>query len=182
MAGLFWRFCMYSFLGYLLERLYAAATRSPRQVRKGFLLLPLCPVYGLGILMVETLPPALTGNFFSLALWGGLAATAVEYAVHWAYDVGLGVKFWDYTGVWGNVNGRVSLPFSLAWGVLLAALYPWIQPRLAEAAASLAPVWTWAAVPVAAVDGAVSLGLLWRYHDPEVLTLEAWPKHEKKAV
>ena len=77
MAGIFWRFCRYSFLGYLLERLYAAATRSPRQVRKGFLLLPLCPVYGLGILMVETLPPALTGNFFSLALWGGLAATAV---------------------------------------------------------------------------------------------------------
>ena len=78
MAGLFWRFCMYSFLGYLLERLYAAATRSPRQVRKGFLLLPLCPVYGLGVLAVEALPPALTGNFFSLALWGGLTATAVD--------------------------------------------------------------------------------------------------------
>lgn len=92
MAGLFWRFCMYSFLGYLLERLYAAATRSPRQVRKGFLLLPLCPVYGLGVLAVEALPPALTGNFFSLALWGGLTATAVEYAVHWAYDCGAGGK------------------------------------------------------------------------------------------
>ena len=96
--------------------------------------------------------------------------------------VGLGVKFWDYTGVWGSLNGRISVPFSLAWGVLLAVLYPWLQPRLAEAAASLAPVWTWAAVPVAAVDGAVSLALLWRYHDPEVLTLVAWPKHEKKAA
>ena len=110
MAGLFWRFCMYSFLGYLLERLYAAATRSPRQVRKGFLLLPLCPVYGLGVLAVEALPPALTGNFFSLALWGGLTATAVEYAVHWAYDVGLGVKFWDYTGVWGSALPLASAP------------------------------------------------------------------------
>ena len=169
MAGIFWRFCMYSFLGYLLERLYAAATRSPRQVRKGFLLLPLCPVYGLGILMVETLPPALTGNFFSLALWGGLAATAVEYAVHWAYDVGLGVKFWDYTGVWGNVNGRVSLPFSLAWGALSLPMVWWVHPRLAPLLAAIPAPVTWLAIATVCADLALSAVLLRRSGDRNCL-------------
>ena len=28
----------------------------------------------------------------------------------------LGVSFWDYTGVFGNLRGRVCLPFSLACG------------------------------------------------------------------
>ena len=42
----FWLFLLYSFGGYVLEKLYAAARRSPHQVRKCFLLLPLCPVYG----------------------------------------------------------------------------------------------------------------------------------------
>ena len=41
-----WLFCLYSFLGYLLEKIFAAVTGSRHQVRKCFLLLPLCPVYG----------------------------------------------------------------------------------------------------------------------------------------
>ena len=45
----FWLFLLYSFAGYGLEKLFAAATASPQQVRKCFLLLPLCPVYGLNI-------------------------------------------------------------------------------------------------------------------------------------
>ena len=48
----FWLFLLYSFGGYVLEKLYAAARRSPHQVRKCFLLLPLCPVYGLAMLAV----------------------------------------------------------------------------------------------------------------------------------
>lgn len=42
----FWLVIFYSFGGYLLEKGYAAAVRSPHRVRKCFLLLPLCPVYG----------------------------------------------------------------------------------------------------------------------------------------
>ena len=42
MAKWFVYFILYSFLGYLLEKIYALATHSNRQVRKCFLLLPLC--------------------------------------------------------------------------------------------------------------------------------------------
>ena len=52
-----WLFCLYSFLGYLLEKIFAAVTGSRHQVRKCFLLLPLCPVYGLGMAAVLALPP-----------------------------------------------------------------------------------------------------------------------------
>ena len=77
MSLLLWTFWTYSFFGYLLERGYAAATRAAQPPGKGFLLLPLCPVYGLGALAVLALPPALTDGFWSLALWGGLTATVV---------------------------------------------------------------------------------------------------------
>ena len=53
-----WTFWTYSFLGYLLERGYAIATHADRQARKCFLLLPMCPVYGLGALAVLALPEA----------------------------------------------------------------------------------------------------------------------------
>ena len=125
-----WTFWTYSFLGYLLERGYAIATHADRQARKCFLLLPMCPVYGLGALAVLALPESLSGSFWSLALWGGLAATAVEYAVHVLYDRLLGVRFWDYSQVRWNLRGRVCLPFSLAWSLLVAAGLPVIQAAM----------------------------------------------------
>ena len=47
---LLWYFWIYSFLGYLLEKGFAKVTGAKLQGRKCFLLFPLCPVYGLGML------------------------------------------------------------------------------------------------------------------------------------
>ena len=48
-ADRFWEFFFYSFAGYLLEKGFARRTHASQQIRKGLLLLPLCPVYGLGM-------------------------------------------------------------------------------------------------------------------------------------
>ena len=69
-----WYFWIYSFLGFLLERMFAALTRAEHRARRCFLLLPLCPVYGLGMLAVLALPSALP--FWALALWGGVMAVS----------------------------------------------------------------------------------------------------------
>ena len=53
-----WYFVLYSFLGFLLEVGYARCTGGRRD-RKRTLLLPLCPVYGLGALAVLALPEAI---------------------------------------------------------------------------------------------------------------------------
>ena len=79
-----WQFWTYSFLGYLLEKAFAAATHAPNQVRRCFFLMPMCPVYGLGAMAVLALPPEMSDSFLSLAWWGGVTATAAEYAVHLA--------------------------------------------------------------------------------------------------
>ena len=67
----FWLFLWYSFLGYILEKLFAAAVRSPHRVRKCLLLLPLCPVYGLAMLAVLQLPNDMTDTWWRLALTAG---------------------------------------------------------------------------------------------------------------
>ena len=161
-----WYFWIYSFLGYLLEKLFAAVTRAEQQGRKCFLLLPLCPVYGLGMLAVLALPRM---QGWALVLWGGLAATAVEYAVHWAYERFLHVRFWDYSETFGNLRGRVCLPFSLAWGALTAAAVRWVQPVVASAAARTIPAVTALCLAVFAADAALSARVLRRSGDAEAL-------------
>lgn len=166
-----WLFWTYSFLGYLLEKGYAAVTASPRQARKCFFLLPLCPVYGLGALAVLALPPELTEGFWSLALWGALTATAVEYAVHLLYDRLLWVQFWDYSRVRWNIRGRVCLPFTLAWGLLTATALPPLQALLVPALSAAPPGLTYVLLLVTTADGVISAALLRRTGDPECLRL-----------
>lgn len=165
---LLWYFWIYSFLGYLLEKAFAKGTHARQQGRKCFLLLPLCPVYGLGMLAVLALPERWTSGGW-LILWGGFTATAVEYIVHWGYDVLLGVRFWDYSNLFGNLQGRICLPFALIWGVLTAMSVRWIQPAVERLAERTLPEVTYLCLLVFAVDALCSLRVLQVRKDPEAL-------------
>ena len=168
----FWYFLFYSFLGFLLEVGYAWWTGGPLD-RKCLLLLPLCPVYGLGACAVLLLPGAVLRSPVLLVIVGGLTATAVEYGVHLLYDRLLGVRFWDYTQVRGNLRGRVCLPFSLAWGLLTGAALPPVQRALGPVLAAVPPAVTYAVLLVFTADAVVSLRLLRRAGDPGILSLRA---------
>ena len=166
-----WLFCLYSFLGYLLEKAFAAAAGSRHQVRKCFLLLPLCPVYGLAMLAVLHLPADLTRGFFRLAFYGGLTATAVDYAVHFLYDKLLGVMFWDYSGTHMDLNRRVCVPFAVIWGLLTAFSVRYVQPLLHPIAANVPP---WAGLTLLLLlvaDSFFSVRLLRRTHNVDLLGL-----------
>ena len=122
----FWYFLFYSFVGFLLEVVFARATGGhPR--RKCLLLLPLCPVYGLGAcLIVGTVSPF--SHPIVLFGIGSLLSTACEYLMAAFYEEVLGTAFWDYSQLPLNLHGRVCLPFSLAWGFLSIPLVRWLHP------------------------------------------------------
>ena len=168
----FWYFLFYSFLGFLLEVGYAWWTGGDLD-RKCLLLLPLCPVYGLGACAVLLLPGAVLRSPVLLVIVGGLTATAVEYGVHLLYDRLLGVRFWDYSRLPGNFQGRVCLPFSLAWGLLTGAALPPVQRALGPVLAAIPPAVTYAVLLVFTADAVVSLRLLRRAGDPGILSLRA---------
>ncbi len=169
----FWLFLFYSFLGYLLERMFAKVTRSPRQVRKCFLILPLCPVYGLAMTAFLALTDLAAIGPWELIFRGGLICTLVEYLVHAIYEGVFGVTFWDYSGVPGNVWGRVCLPFSVAWGLLSAGAAAWLNPALAALAALASPALTYGMLLLLVTDAFLSADLLLRYHDTELLSLRS---------
>lgn len=137
MAEVFWQFFLYSFLGFLLELVFARITRSDKQDRKCLLFLPLCPVYGLGAVLILHLPAAVQRSPLLLYLCAVAVATAVEYGTDWLCERALGVRFWDYSALRWNWNGRVCLVFSLAWGVLAFGLVRVVHPALAGLIAAI---------------------------------------------
>jgi uncharacterized membrane protein len=170
MSYWFWIVVLYSFLGFLLEKGFALATRSPHQTRK-CQIFPLCPVYGLAMAAILVLPGELTATLPRLIVFGGAAATGVEYVLHVFYDRVLSVRFWDYSRIPGNLRGRICLPFSLVWGVLAALAVHFVQPVVMLLIAAIPPVVTYFALLLLTADVVLSCTALVRTTDVDVVRL-----------
>lgn len=160
----FWSFMAYSFLGFLLETAFAAASGGRRN-RKGLLVLPMCPVYGAGACLILLLPPWVQARPWALYPLGGLAATAAEYLAALYHQRVLGVRFWCYDGLPGSIQGRVCLPFSLAWGMLALGLVYWLHPMLAPWLAQIPAPVSWMALITLAADSLFTGLILRQYQD-----------------
>ncbi len=160
----FWFFTLYSTLGCLLEIVFARLTRS-RPDRKRFLVLPLCPVYGLGACLCLLVAPLVQNNPGLLFLTGGVVCTAVEYLTALWYERVLGVAFWDYSGQRGNLWGRVCVPFSAAWGVLVLGLVYGLHPAIQALVDAIPDSLALLALPTVAADGIASGVMLRRTRD-----------------
>lgn len=172
MSRWFLYFLFYSFAGYCLEKLFAWFTHAPKQVRKCFLLLPLCPVYGLAMAVLLAAAPPEAG-FWQTALLGGFVCTAAEYVVHFFYDKVFHVQFWDYRPLPGHICGRICPQFSAAWGLLSAAAVRWIQPLVSIAAAAVPPEAAYLLWLVLVADCVLTGTLLLRRRDTELLSIGA---------
>lgn len=122
-----WYLLVYSFLGYLLEVAYAKIVHGRGSGRKCLLLLPLCPVYGVGGVAIVALSGVYPQPLWVMGVGFG-AATVVELLFGLYYKYVLGVAFWNYSQIRWNVGGLVCLPFSLAWSGLALALVYTVHP------------------------------------------------------
>ena len=161
MAAWFWYFVLYSFLGFLVEVVFARITHNPKRDRKCLYFLPLCPVYGLGVLLMLALPAA-RSNSRMLFLWAALSATGAEYLMDLFYDRVLGVSFWDYSHLPLNLHGRVCLLFSFFWGILGLIAVRLVHPLAAELVSRIPQAVTLPAALFLALDIGFSVFVLRR--------------------
>lgn len=161
MAAWFWYFVLYSFLGFLVEVVFARITHNPKRDRKCLYFLPLCPVYGLGVLLMLALPAA-RSNPWLLFLWAALSATGAEYLMDLFYDRVLGVSFWDYSHLPLNLHGRVCLLFSFFWGILGLIAVRLVHPLVVELVSHIPQAVTLPAALFLALDIGFSVFVLRR--------------------
>ena len=170
MAYWFLLFVIYSLLGCGLEKIYAYITESPKQTRKCFLLLPLCPVYGLSMTTVTTIAPVIHADLIRILIFGAVC-TLTEYLVHLFYDRLFGVRFWDYSALHGNVKGRICPQFAAVWGILSTLAVRYVHPAIVRILRGVPLTATFLLWIIFAADCALSAALLARHHDTEALSL-----------
>jgi uncharacterized membrane protein len=130
-ALLLW-FCIFSVAGWLWETLFDTIKKGTWQNR-GFLFGPLCPIYGVcavaGVLAVRLLAAAGHEPSALQIFLGALVGSAVvEYVTSYVLERFFHARWWDYSRVPLNINGRVSLPTSVLFGLAGVAVRAWIYP------------------------------------------------------
>lgn len=51
-----------------------------------------------------------------------------EYITDFFLQALFGTKWWDYTGEFLNLNGRITLSFSIVWGIAAILFIKFVQP------------------------------------------------------
>lgn len=123
-------FIIYSILGYLIETLFGLVTKGVIESRQSFLYGPFCAIYGLGAVIMIGLLQYFNKNNFSLFFGGFLIGSVVEYLVSLFGEMMLHVKWWDYSNMPLNINGRICVYFSIFWGILAIFLMTYINKKV----------------------------------------------------
>ncbi len=118
-----WLFCFLSLIGWLWEVLLYLATEH-RFVNRGVLFGPWLPIYGAGGLFLYFLFFRVKKHPVWIFLLSALVCSALEYFCSWFLEKSWGVRWWDYSDYFGNLNGRICLLGSVLFGVgALALIY-----------------------------------------------------------
>lgn len=120
-------FIVYSVLGWCMETVYCSILER-RFVPRGFLFGPMCPIYGVGVLMMVCWFQPLMDRPVLFYLTATVCMSAWEYFVGWFLETTTHIKYWDYSMYRFNLQGRICLWVCLTWGVLAYVVIFWIHP------------------------------------------------------
>ena len=144
-------FFIYSFFGWIFESTYVSLLQR-RFVNRGFLRIPMLPLYGTGAVMMLWLSLPVQDSVVLVYFAGVVGATVLEYVTGYVMEKLFKMKYWDYSNQPFNLHGYICLSSSVAWGFLTIFLTEVIHRPIAEFVLGMNP---WAEAVLLVVVGAV---------------------------
>ena len=120
-------FFIYAFIGWLLETIYCIYEMG-YFTKRGFLFGPLCPIYGYGAVILLLFLQPVKNNMLKLFFTAAIVFTILEYLVGYGLEALFLMNFWDYTGQFLNINGRITLAFCVIWGLFAILFINYLHP------------------------------------------------------
>ena len=128
---LFLTFIIYSCLGWCVEEFYAIVITKTK-TNRGFLVGPLCPIYGFTSIALILLLNNFKDNLIILFLLSVVIAAVIEYLASYILEKWFDAKLWDYSNDSKyQIKGRIALftliPFGVLGTVAVTLINPFIQ-------------------------------------------------------
>ena len=122
-------FFTYSLVGWLWEVFYYIVSTG-MLVNRGTMHGPWLPIYGCGGILIILLLKPLRDKPVWLFIGATTVCGVVEYTTAWALETFLHKKWWDYTGYFLNIHGRVCFEGLLVFGMAGMAFTYVFSPML----------------------------------------------------
>ena len=120
-------FIIYSFMGWLMEVIVVSIVNHKLSSR-GFLIGPVCPIYGVSVVAMTLLLTRYGDDYFTLFCMSFLICTVIEYSTSIIMEKLFKTRWWDYTQKRFNLNGRVCLQNSILFGILGVLVIKFLNP------------------------------------------------------
>lgn len=120
-------FIIYAFLGWLME-VGCQLVEKKKFVNRGFLLGPICPIYGYGVLGILFLIGRDTSDILGVFLKSILICSVLEYMTSYIMEKLFKARWWDYSQKRFNINGRICLETMLPFGILGTTIVYLVNP------------------------------------------------------
>jgi uncharacterized membrane protein len=122
-------FFTYSVVGWVWETIYCSL-KDHHFAYRGFLFGPYCPVYGFAVTTILIATYHVQHDLLMLFIVGFIVASLFEYYASLFLEKTFKLKLWDYSKLWGNIQGRVAPQISLFWGIGVVILVRYIHPLI----------------------------------------------------
>ena len=133
-------FFIYSFLVWILEVMDIRVERG-KWVNRGFLIGPICPIYGVASILIIILLKKYINDPLALFVISSLICAFVEYITSFLLEKIFKLRWWDYSDKKFNINGRICLGTVALFGMLCTLMMYYLNPffcNLIESLPSLA--------------------------------------------
>ncbi len=124
-------FLIYSFLGWVMESIVRTICEK-KLINTGFLHGPVCPIYGIGAIIMLTFLENFQNKPILLFFIAIIILTFWEYIVGVMLEKIFKTKYWDYSYQKFNFQGRICLVNSICWGVLGVIFVKYIHPLISN--------------------------------------------------
>lgn len=120
-------FFTYSFAGWIMESIGGIFVVK-KFINRGFMIGPLCPVYGVGVVIITVLLGKYANDFVALFVLATVLCGFLEYMTSYVMEKMFNARWWDYTNRRFNINGRVCLENLCAFGIAGSVILRYINP------------------------------------------------------
>lgn len=121
-------FIIYSIIGWIIE-VVAVSKDTKCFINRGFLIGPYCPIYGVCSLIIILIIPKFE-NIGILFLITMIICSLIEYITSYLMEKMFKARWWDYSHLKFNLNGRICLKNSLYFGILGVLLIKYVNPLI----------------------------------------------------
>lgn len=111
-------FICFSFLGWCVETIACSICKRKLVLNRGFLIGPYCPIYGTGAILAILCLKGYYNDPIALFIFAVVGASGLEYVTSYLMEKLFNARWWDYSHMKFNVNGRIVLSNSILFGLM----------------------------------------------------------------